>query len=81
LPEVCEPFWNAYGELSGSRGYSECIPVSEVKAYCEFYGITDDWCRAFLMAFSAELNCELLEYKERQREIEQSRNKIGRKTK
>ena len=79
LPEMAQPFWNAYGDLSGSRGYSECIPVSEIKAYCDFYGIKDSWCRDFLLYFCTELNKELLDYKDAQRKREELKNKAPKK--
>jgi hypothetical protein len=81
LPPVAEPFWLAYGYLSGSRGYSECIPVSEVKAYCEFYGIKDSWCRDFLLYFCSELNKELLDYKDVERKREESKTKVTKPSK
>lgn len=81
LPPAVEPYWIAYGELSGSRGYTECIPISEIKAYCDFYGIIEDEQRSFLLRFSSALNAELLEYKERKAEQERKRTKTMGKLK
>jgi hypothetical protein len=33
-------FWQAYWHLRGSRGMSGAIPFSEIKAYCDWAGIT-----------------------------------------
>ena len=76
LPEVLEPFWQAYGQLSGSRGYCDCVPVSEVLSWCQMFDIDNHDDRAFLLRFTTELNAELSEYKDVKRKRDEALSKI-----
>jgi len=76
LPEVLEPYWFAYGQLTGSRDFSDCVPVSEVLSWCQMFDIQNHDDRAFLLKFTTELNAELCDYKEVVRKREEALNKI-----
>jgi hypothetical protein len=83
LPEELSPFWQAYQELSGSRVMSEAIPISEINAYCQLYGIRRHDDISMMIAVINALCVELAEFNkidsERKRKVEQmkaNRSKI-----
>lgn len=76
LPEYLDFAWSVYNDLSGCRNECDCIPISEIKAYCEFYGISDPLIRAFLVKIISGLNREMVEYKDEKRKREERVGKL-----
>lgn len=76
LPDNLDFAWNVYNDLSGCRNECDCIPISEIKAYCEFYGIADPLIRSFLARIITGLNREMVEYKEEKRKREERVGKL-----
>lgn len=78
LPDCLDFAWAVYQDLSGCRNECDCIPISEIKAYCEFYGLADPIIRAFLAKIIAGLNREMVDYKEEKRKREERMGKLNK---
>lgn len=62
-----------------SRNESGTVPVSEIKAYCEFYGIKDMEFRRTLLLFVNGMIEELLDYQDTKRKQEEAKQKHRQK--
>lgn len=78
LPELLDFPYAVYQELSGCRNECDCIPISEIKAYCEFYEITDPIIKSFLVKIVTGLNQEAIGYKDEKRKREELAGKLGK---
>jgi len=52
--------------------------MSEIKAYCDFYGVKDLQTRHFLVKIIAVLCDEMLQYKEEKRKREMAKANMGK---